>query len=130
MSRRRRTIVVLAGLAWLGACVLLTSPAWRSAADDRTSAHPTARPAATAGAIGIAPLGTSKALPESLPGAGGGAAGTAETAAGEVVSGETTETSEAVVSTPEEGSSGSTPSSGGESSSESSPDKTILGFEG
>lgn len=131
MSRRSRRLVVLAGLVWLGACVLLTSPAWRSSADDSTSARPTARPAATGGAIGIAPLGASKALPETLPGASSGSAGGAETAEGEAVSGEATETSEAIVSTPEEGSSGSTPSSsGGESSSESSADKTILGFEG
>ena len=54
MSRRTRRLVVLAGLGRLGACVLLTSPAWRSSGRLHLSG-PTARPAATGGAIGIAP---------------------------------------------------------------------------
>jgi len=124
--RRRRRRALLAALAavYLGAFVWLISPLWRPA-EAITSKPAPVQPVQPEGAVGIAGLDASKALPENLPGLSTGTVSTAETGGEEAVSETVTETAE---STPE--SSEASSSSPPPSSESSQPQETIISSEG
>ncbi len=122
--RRRRALLAALAAVYLGVFAWLVSPLWRPA--KAITSQPTrALPVKAEGAVGIAGLDASKALPESLPGSNTGTVATAETGGEEAVSETVTETAE---STPE--SSEASTSSPAPSSESSQPQETIISSEG
>jgi hypothetical protein len=129
--RRRRAFLAATGLVYLAAVAWLVSPLWRPADAVRPDRAPVSA-AADGRAIGIAPLGEPKALPERLPGSPPpGSSTTNTTAASETQGVEPFAEAGAEASTgvPEGSESPVSPPSSGESG-EGSHEETIIGFEG
>jgi hypothetical protein len=119
-KQRRRILGAVLGVAYLGVFVWLVSPLWGTAGDTSSRrAHVRAVPRGRS--VGIASLGKSKQLPESLPGSNPTPATTPEANGFETVSEGSSETvseggsGEASIS-PESGETSTGSSSGGESS--------------
>jgi hypothetical protein len=122
--RRRRALGTVLAVAYLGAFAWLVSPLWRPA--DVPASKRASVPAAPAGGkVGIRPLDTPKALPESLPGSSSVAVATTEAGGEEPLSESGTE---ATASVPEGGESSASPPSSPEPSS--APQETIISSEG
>jgi hypothetical protein len=123
--RRRQTLLVAAGFAYLLAVAWLVSPVWRPAGAQQMERAPVS--AASSGRpIGVAPLARPRVLPGHLPGSTVATTGASETGSTEPVGAAGTEAT-AVVPEESETSSSPPPSSG---SSGQAHEETIIGFEG
>jgi hypothetical protein len=128
--RRRRVLASALAAVYLGAFTWLISPLWRPA-DAPTAVSAPVHEVRAKRLVGLAPLGASKDLPESLPGSGTAVVAAAETGEEEEVTEAGTEAPVSVLES-SEGSESSEASTSPSPSSESNPQpqETIISSEG